>query len=85
MLQHLSLLFLITQSLALPLTCLGDEGVLVGMIAAASLARLGALLASCSELSNICMKASPAYAAGQLFKSVVLMREVKATPGAVNT
>jgi len=56
MLQRLSLLFLVTQSLALPLTCLGDEGVLVGMIAAASLARLGALLASCSELSNICMK-----------------------------
>ena len=58
--QHLSLGILVTQTWALPLTCLGDEGMLVGMIAAASLARLGALVASCSELSNICMKASPA-------------------------
>ncbi len=60
MMQHLSLRFLVTHVWALPLTCFGDEGMLVGMIAAASLARLGALLASCSELSNICMKASPA-------------------------
>ncbi len=60
MMQHLGLEFLVTQTWALPLTFLGDEGMLVGMIAAASLARLGALVASCSELSNICMKASPA-------------------------
>lgn len=58
--QDLSLDFLVTQTWALPLTFLGGEGMLVGMIAAASLARLGGLVASRSGLSNICMKASPA-------------------------
>ena len=60
MMQHLNLGFIVTQTWALPLTCLGDEVLLVGTIAAASLARLGALLTSCSGLSNICIKASPA-------------------------
>ncbi len=83
--QHLSLGILVTQTWALPLTCLGDEGMLVVIIAAASLARLGGLLASCSELSNICMKASPAQAACQLVKSAVLMREFEAAPGAAKT